>query len=415
MKQRAVSLDVLRGLAIIGMVLSSSIGPGLPAWMHHAQEPPPDFTFHPEISGLTWVDVVFPVFLFAMGAAFSFSIGKRVDKGNYYPSIIWDIVKRGVKLAFFSIYVQHFYSYMLLPEWGGYAWGWSIIAFLLLFPMFMRIPYPIPQLLKRSIQIVAYIIGIILLLTVKDAGTTSFSLSVNNPILMILANMAIFGALIYLTTYHNGYIRVFICCLLLTLYIGGVSGDSWQNLLMKATPLPGIYKFEYLLYLLIVLPGSIAGDWMRKCLESGINSNKNHQILILCTRLCAVGVLLLLLGICIEPFQGGIKKDPPSLSYLFITGGISFILLLLFYILCDYCRIYRLFRPLSMSGQNPMIAYVTCDLLIYPSFNLLGILSPIMTFFSSNPWLAFLQGIFFTSLVICVTMFFTHIKWFWRT
>lgn len=61
--RRASSLDALRGYAILTMVLSATVVYGiLPAWMYHMQEPPPAHVFQPELSGLTWVDLVFPFF-----------------------------------------------------------------------------------------------------------------------------------------------------------------------------------------------------------------------------------------------------------------------------------------------------------------------------------------------------------------
>lgn len=81
MNQRALALDALRGYAIITMVLSATIISSiLPGWMSHAQTPPPEHIFNPEIPGITWVDLVFPFFLFAMGAAFPFSIGQTCRK-----------------------------------------------------------------------------------------------------------------------------------------------------------------------------------------------------------------------------------------------------------------------------------------------------------------------------------------------
>ena len=82
MNNRALALDALRGYAIITMVLSATIVTHvLPGWMSHAQTPPPDHVFNPLLPGITWVDLVFPFFLFAMGAAFPFSIKKRAEKG----------------------------------------------------------------------------------------------------------------------------------------------------------------------------------------------------------------------------------------------------------------------------------------------------------------------------------------------
>ena len=81
MNKRAFSLDALRGYAIITMVLSGTIASGvLPGWMYHAQVGPrSNFAFDPSFYGITWVDLVFPFFLFAMGAAFPFSIGNKLE------------------------------------------------------------------------------------------------------------------------------------------------------------------------------------------------------------------------------------------------------------------------------------------------------------------------------------------------
>lgn len=41
----------------------------LPVWKGHIQPPPPDHVLRPDIPGLAWVNLVFPFFLFSMGAA----------------------------------------------------------------------------------------------------------------------------------------------------------------------------------------------------------------------------------------------------------------------------------------------------------------------------------------------------------
>jgi len=67
-----------------------------------------------------------------------------------------------------------------------------------------------------------------------------------------------------------------------------------------------------------------------------------------------------------------------------------------------------------MSGQNPMIAYVTTNLFTVPLLSILGVY-PLFSYFSVNPWLGFLRGVIITIIAILITMFFTRIKCFWRT
>ena len=172
MNNRALALDALRGYAIITMVLSATIVTHvLPGWMSHAQTPPPDHVFNPLLPGITWVDLVFPFFLFAMGAAFPFSIRKRAEKGDSKLKLVYEAVKRGIQLTFFAIFIQHFYPYMLSSPQDIRAWLLAILCFAVLFPMFMRIPLKMPDWAHTGIKIAAYGIAVIMMLMVIPTET----------------------------------------------------------------------------------------------------------------------------------------------------------------------------------------------------------------------------------------------------
>lgn len=110
--KRAISLDVFRGYAIVTMVLSGTIASGvLPGWMYHAQMGPrSNYTFDPQLYGITWVDLVFPFFLFAMGAAIPFSVGGKIEKGENLWKVIGECVLRGIRLTFFCNIYSAFIS-----------------------------------------------------------------------------------------------------------------------------------------------------------------------------------------------------------------------------------------------------------------------------------------------------------------
>lgn len=467
MNQRALALDALRGYAIITMVLSATIIFSiLPGWMSHAQTPPPEHIFNPEIPGITWVDLVFPFFLFAMGAAFPFSIGRHAEKGRSKLMLCYDAIKRGIQLTFFAIFIQHFYPYVISSPQDLRSWLLAITCFMVLFPMFMRIPYQLPEKIHKIIKLSAYLIAIIMLVTTQYANERSFSLYFSNIIILILANMAIFGSLLYIFTIHNRLLRICILILLGALMISKDIESSWVEHYLNISPIPWLYRFEYLEYLFIVIPGSFAGEILKKWLSENheniyptkvrtgvallsilvsvilvnlyclynrfLEANLIITIILLTTgylllkgkpktdirtlwyKLFDLGSFFLLLGLFIEPFQEGIKKDYATFSYFFVTSGLAFMTLIIFNIICDYFKCVRSTRFLIMSGQNPMIAYVATDLLIYPILNILGI-TPLLKYFYSSPWLGFLHGIILTSLTVFITMFFTRIKWYWRT
>lgn len=470
MNQRAYALDALRGYAIITMVLSATIASGvLPAWMYHAQEPPPSHAYNAMLTGITWVDLVFPFFLFSMGAAFPFSIGKRIEKGENSFRLVWDAIKRGLQLTFFAIFLQHLYPYVLSAPQDPRSWGLAILAFTLLFPMFMRIPLKMPAWLHLSIKLLAYALAFILMTNINYADGRTWNLDFSNIIILLLANMAVFGSVAYICTRQYRKVRIGILICLMAIFLSASVDGSWAQVVFNFTPFPWMYKFTYLKYLFIVIPGSIAGEylveWMKgRNQENNLSKKKGCllpfgllllTVLIIVLNLCFLyarmlvvnflvsaillvigcyylnkaesssyqklwknlfyaGGYLLILGLCFESFEGGIKKDPPTYSYYFVTSGLAFMALLAFNIVCDYYGKVRSTKFLVMSGQNPMIAYAAGDLLIMPIFGLLGI-TPYLSYFSANAYLGFLRGALITTLAVLITMFFTRIKWFWRT
>ncbi|MCD8081324.1 MAG: DUF5009 domain-containing protein [Bacteroides sp.] len=466
MNNRAYSLDALRGYAIITMILSGTIASGvLPGWMYHAQLPPPDHTFDPAVYGITWVDLVFPFFLFAMGAAFPFSIGRKYEKGTSRLQLVADSLLRGIRLTFFAIFIQHMYPHSLSSPQDTRAWLFALLAFVLMFPMFMRIPLQMPRWLHTGIEGAAYAVGITLLLTLEYAKDRVFSLSYSNIIILVLANMAIFGSLAYLFTLRNRLARVAILPFVMAVFLGSHTDGSWVREVFNFSPFPWMYKFYYLKYLFIVIPGSMAGeylsDWLRQRYPGDVSATDKkyipwilflsvalivwnlyglytRQLIVnLCgtaallailryllrfpgihmrywRQLFTAGAYLLMLGLFFEAYEGGIRKDQSTYSYYFVTAGLAFLAMIAFSILCDIYRWKKATLPLEMAGQNPMIAYVAPQLLIMPVLHLTG-LSSYLNLLPQNPWGGLLRGVIVTSLAVLVAVGFTRIKWFWRT
>ena len=82
---RLVSLDVFRGLTVVGMVLVNNPG----SWSHIYWP-----LEHAEWNGWTPTDLIFPFFLFIVGVAIPFGLGKRVERGDKFRDLFIKIAYR---------------------------------------------------------------------------------------------------------------------------------------------------------------------------------------------------------------------------------------------------------------------------------------------------------------------------------
>ena len=606
-KPRAHALDALRGYAIITMVLSAMEAFSvLPRWMYHAQVPPPDHVFDPTIYGITWVDIIFPFFLFSMGAAIPLSLGRQHAKGESIMKLTWKTVQRWVKLTFFAIFIIHAFPFMLgyEQEWMRYAM--PIFFFILLCLMFMPNPFGLSPYKARAITWSAYLVAVGFMLLQPYAGGAPFRLTDSDCIMLILANVSLTGSIIYLLTIGHPLRRLALLPFLVALFMAAHTANSWPALLIHTSWLPWLYLPAYQEYLLIIIPGTVAGEWIAQWLEKmkandtskGLVDNyqkkseavlenvnplksrrgavlengdkvKNDEKAVLenvnllkggreavlenenkvrtrseemkdkenalalpvaflslalivvnvvllfgrhlvanlvatmvltaltawllrsrreagttgveaakqrsaskdassqnaakqevstreaslqeaskqevsnreassqeaaqqevynqksssipasptlhfWQRLSSAGAYLLLLGLCLESYEGGIRKDDVTLSYLFVTCGLAFYALLLLTVVCDHWHVRWLCAPLEMVGKNPMVAYVSASMVIIPVL-ILTQLYPYIDALSSQPLTGFLKGVLLTTLCMALTAWFTHKRWFWKT
>lgn len=514
MKERALAVDLLRGLAIVGMVLSGYISrnPDLPAWLFHAQLPPPSFAFDPSVPGITWVDLVFPFFLFSMGAAFPFSIGRRLDRGAAAVQVAWTILRRGLLLAFFAIVLGNTNlwtlhealqrpvaaSLLTLVVWGAF------------FAMFIR-------LRNRSKRFNTLLNGcgiaaLLLLLLLYRALGVDVNLHRSDIIILILANVVVAGSFLWWLTRRTPGLRMGLVVLLVALKLAAAVPGSWTESVWNATFAPWLYHTEFLQYLCIVLPGSVAGELIARWLAHkgaatpaastdlsvtaavaphfvssvtctpaaampspadgkgarpaaashdaeplpgrfrlagalvllllavnlwglyvrALTANLLLTLLAggaaawllrrprtalqeLLSALFATGLFWLLLGLVFEPLEGGIKKDPATVSYFFVTAGMASHVLLLATLLFEL--LHSRAGLLVRCGENPMIAYTAAGYVVVP-----------LLFIEEQwgfpmPWIwgaggcgaGIARGVVITLLAMLLTSAFTRRRLFWRT
>ena len=447
--KRDNALDALRGLAILGMVLSGSLAFGdvLAGWMFHAQVPPPVHTFDPVRAGITWVDLVFPFFLFALGAAIPLSMQATQNAAG----ALWHGVRRFGWLLFFALFTHHMKAWVLGEPADSYNNLVSLISFALLCVVLLR-----SNAWWLKLVGLATCVGLLALLPFKDGA--GFSWTRSDIILVVLANMALAGSVVWWFTRANPMLRMALLPILAAVLLAGKANDSWNHWLLTNSPATWAYQFYYLKYLFIVLPGTVAGEWLRDAytrqpsgddaaqpspgvalwasslivvnvallyqrelllnlaITAGLAMLLMHSVrgaVSLNGRLAQAGVYALLLGLALEALEGGIRKDSSTFSYYGVTTGLAFLSLIILRFADAHFAGAKVTGFLAAQGRNPLLAYVAGSLVLLPLLRLSGL----HAHWAALNWhwsVGTFKGLVFTGLVAVFTWWLTKRGWIWK-
>lgn len=454
--KRIVSIDILRGITIFAMILCANIGyySDLPAWMFHCQTPPPTYAFNPAVPGITWVDLVFPFFLFTMGAAFPLAMRKRLDNGVSRWSVAGSLFRRWLTLTIFAIALGNAYATGSSARSEIVKGIFNLVLWGAMFMTLVRMP---DEKKGRLVNNIGMFLIIVLAFVRTDYFGVPLSRWSSDVIIMILANIAIFGGLLWMFTKDSLRLRWLVLMLIAGIKAVGSYAPEAFAWVPKMTSIGWFFSWGYLQYLVIALAGSIVGDMLLSHSRSGkaLKIDRYH-ISAGCIALAAVllqlwglftrnviadliisavmgvafvamtirrrnvmtdvgyiGFVLMLIGIIFDPIDGGITKDYCNLSYLFTTTGMTaltgaFLLALEF-------KWNIKGRGLSGCGQNPMLAYTVTSFFTGPIMAMLGVTAWLNKMSLGSPFWGMVQGLFFTLLMVAVTCFFTKKKLFWRS
>jgi predicted acyltransferase len=305
-QKRLQSLDVLRGFDmfwIIGggtlaIIISRLTGiDWLETQMHHAKW----IGFHFE-------DLIFPLFMFISGVAIPLSVKAKLEKNVPKRKLFWKVFKRMIVLIFLGI----LYNGVLKDgfENGRIASVLGQIGIAYFFASLIIIYF-------KSFKIqLAWLIGIL----------------IGFGVLQLLVPVPGFGAgVLSPEGSFNGFIdRLFLPG---KLYGGTYDPEGIISSLSATT---------------LTLFGTIAGNILRK--QKTTDWQKIGY-------LAATGTGLIIIALLISPFYPIIKKCWTS-SFNMLTGGISFLLMALFYLIIDHWKISKWAFYFRVIGMNSIFIYL---------------------------------------------------------
>jgi len=127
-RQRIASIDAFRGLTILVMVFVNQLAgvSGVPAWARHTAA---------DADAMSFVDVVFPAFLFIVGMSIPFALNQREARGDDGAALQRHVLARSaglIVLGFFMVNAEDGFDAAAMPfNIGGWSLGLYACTFLI--------------------------------------------------------------------------------------------------------------------------------------------------------------------------------------------------------------------------------------------------------------------------------------------
>ena len=127
-RQRILSIDAFRGLTILVMVFVNQLAgvSGVPQWARHMKA---------DADAMSFVDVVFPAFLFIVGMSIPFALAQRQARGDDGAALQRHVLARSaglIVLGFFMVNAEDGFNAAQMPvNIGWWSLGLYLSAFLI--------------------------------------------------------------------------------------------------------------------------------------------------------------------------------------------------------------------------------------------------------------------------------------------
>jgi heparan-alpha-glucosaminide N-acetyltransferase len=357
---RITSIDALRGLVMFTMIFVNDIAgvsPKIvPPWMRH---------FHGR-SGMTFVDLVFPAFLFIVGMSIPLALGGRLDKGQPVWKVFAHVVVRTLSLLLIGILMVNDES----SDSAALGWSsalWSVLMFTSAILAFSSISTGrrrdsttsggrLPWAICLAIRVLGFAGLLVLALAFRGKGgqriVTLSPFVIHTSwygILGLIGWAYLVGSLVFLIFRSRPTALLGCAVLLLCLYAADKTNafdgfwlGRYVGLDSTLGSQPSITVAGILLASALLAPeGTVAARF---------------RFTLLFVAGFAAGAWLLT-GLY------GINKNQATPSWCLWSCAITAALWLALYYVCDVNQTQAVARPLAIAGQNVFLAYLLSEML----------------------------------------------------
>ncbi len=391
---RIVSIDVFRGLTMAVMIFVNALAsvPDLPWWTYHA---------HAMEDRMTYVDMVFPFFLFAVGLSLPISVARRLKRNPSLPGLWLHVVLRVIGLVALGLILANAEK----ADPSRMAIGGNLWALLGLVSAALYL-YAYPRVYSRSVRFPAYpvvlrtigIVGVLILFAVFRRTSSDGQAAWIDPsypeILGLIGFSYLAVAILYIPTRRWRWASLIWFVLLLALCTFSTA---------KLIPIPGripiyLWPFGNGAMSSIVMAGVVTSQLL-------LGTDRRPAPKLAIPQAIGLGTMTLIAGwICIPL---GISKIRATPTWSLWSAGAAMLLFALLYWLCDLKGRNKWAILVKPAGSNALLTYLLPDLW-YFLFACAGI-TYLDTHFSFG-WPAVVKTFIFTLFMLALASLLTKAK-----
>ncbi len=358
---RITSIDALRGFVMFMMIFVNDLagaGKIVPDWMVHFSER------HHGGSGMTFVDLVFPAFLFIVGMSVPLALGGRIAKGEPVWKTLGHVAIRTMSLLLIGILIVN-----ETPDTSALGWSgdwWCVLMYLSAIAAFCPIsPRPAASGSRgngwRIASFCVRLAGLAALVWLAFAfrgakgqriiSLAPFSLHTEWYGILGLIGWAYLVACTVFLVFRNNRTAILGClALLMCLFVAdkkGVFEGFWLNRIVGIGGTLGSQGA-------IAVGGLLLGSMLTAADMTALKARTRFTFWFVAG--CAAAALLLNRAY-------GISKNNATPSWCFWACAITAALWYVFYLISDVRPVRVISRPLALAGQNVLLAYLISEML----------------------------------------------------
>jgi len=350
---RVVSIDIFRGLTMAVMIFVNQLSDvrGLPWWTYHA---------HAQEDVMTYVDMVFPFFLFIVGMSLPLSVAQRLKRNPALPALWLHVLLRVLGLLVLGLILANAETCdpAQMPISGNV---WALLA-IVCAGLYLNVYGRSDRFstYSRILRVIG-LFGVIALLAIfrrATPGGHSAWIDFSYPeILGLIALSYLAASILYIPTRRWVWMQPVWFVLLVSLCVFSTSKII-------------LFPYRIPLYFWPFGNGAMAGIIMAGVITSSIfidtgsKRNSRHPMAIA----ACFGLLMLAAGIVLTPF--GISKIRATPTWSLYSIGSAVLFFILLYWVCDikhWTGWAFLVRP---AGENTLTTYLLPDLWYFLSISL---------------------------------------------